>query len=158
MNLKRRDFLLFAALAGCKTAESDHDPAASRTSFPWTPDRLVASADLAKELAGPEAQRPRVAHVGPAKLFKSARVPGAVHVGEASEADGLAAIARWLEPLPRDADVVLYCGCCPYKNCPNIRPAYAKAAAMGFTRTRVLDLPTTLKADWTDHGLPVESG
>ncbi len=29
---------------------------------------------------------------------------------------------------------------------------------MGFTRARVLDLPTTLKADWTDHGLPTESG
>lgn len=29
---------------------------------------------------------------------------------------------------------------------------------MGFTRVRVLDLPTTLKADWIEHELPTESG
>jgi thiosulfate/3-mercaptopyruvate sulfurtransferase len=155
--VKRRDFLLMTLLSACKTSSHD-DPTASRSSFPWTPDRLVASADLSRELGRGEAPRPRVVHVGPASLFKSAHVPGAVHAGEASDADGLAAFERWLAALPRDADLVVYCGCCPYKNCPNLRPAYSKAVALGFTRVRVLDLPTTLKADWTDHGLPVESG
>jgi hypothetical protein len=157
--MRRRDFLVLALLAACKrTDASTDDPSPSRASFPWTSDRLVSSADLAKEIARPEAMRPRVAHVGPERLFKSAHVPGAVHVGEASDAAGLDAIARWLGALPRDADVVLYCGCCPYANCPNIRPAYSKAVAIGRTSVRVLDLPTTLKADWTDHGFPVEAG
>lgn len=156
--MNRRDFLLVTLLSACKTSPGGDGPAASRSAFPWTPDRLVSSADLVKELARAEAVRPRVAHVGPASLFKSAHVPGAVHVGEASDDDGLDAFARWLAPLPHDADIVVYCGCCPYKNCPNIRPAYSKAVALGFSRVRVLDLPTTLKADWTDHGLPVESG
>jgi thiosulfate/3-mercaptopyruvate sulfurtransferase len=156
--VKRRDFLLLTLLSACKASPSHDDPTASRSAVPWTPDRLVASVDLAAELRGGDALRPRVVHVGPASLFKSAHVPGAVHAGEAGDADGLAALERSLSPLPRDASLVLYCGCCPYKNCPNIRPAYAKAVAMGFTRVRVLDLPTTLKADWTDHGLPVEAG
>jgi ribonucleotide monophosphatase NagD (HAD superfamily) len=156
--VKRRQFLILATLAACKTSSSSDDPAASRASVPWTPDRLVTSADLAKELAGPQAQRPRVVHVGPERLFKNAHVPGAIHAGEAGDAEGLEAFARWLAPVPRDVDLVVYCGCCPYKNCPNIRPAYSKAVATGFTHVRVLDLPTTLKADWTEHGLPTESG
>jgi thiosulfate/3-mercaptopyruvate sulfurtransferase len=156
--VRRRDFLILTTLAACKASSSSDDPAASRASFPWTPDRLVASSELAKQLAGAERMRPRVVHVGPERLFKSAHVPGAVHVGEAGDADGLEAFARWLASLPRDTDLVVYCGCCPYKNCPNIRPAYSKAVAMGFTNARVLDLPTTLKADWTDHGLPTETG
>jgi ribonucleotide monophosphatase NagD (HAD superfamily) len=104
--MKRRDFLLLSLLSACKTSSHD-DPAASRSSFPWTPDRLVASADLFKELGRGEAQRPRVVHVGPASLFESAHVPGAVHVGEASDADGLAAVERWLAPLRRDAELVV---------------------------------------------------
>ena len=42
------------------------------------------------------------------------------------------------------------------KNCPNIRPAYEKLAQRRFTNVRVLDLPTTFRADWSDQGLPVE--
>lgn len=156
--MKRREFLILAALAGCKTSSSSDDPAASRAPVPWTPDRLVTSADLAKQLTGHEAQRPHVVHVGPERLFKTAHVPGAVHAGEAGDAEGLGAFARWLASVPRDADLVVYCGCCPYKNCPNIRPAYSKAVTMGFTHVRVLDLPTTLKVDWTERGLPTESG
>jgi thiosulfate/3-mercaptopyruvate sulfurtransferase len=156
--VRRREFLILTALAACKTSSSPDDRAASRASFPWPPDRLVTSADLAKQLAGTDAQRPHIVHVGPERLFKIAHVPGAVHAGETGDADGLEAFARWLAPLPRDADLVVYCGCCPYKNCPNIRPAYAKAVALGWTRVRVLDLPTTLKADWTEHGFPTESG
>ena len=58
--------------------------------------------------------------------------------------------------FPRDREIVIYCGCCPWKNCPNIRPAYEKLAQRRFTNVRVLDLPTTFRADWSDQGLPVE--
>ncbi len=156
--MRRREFLLLTTLVACKASSSSDDGTTSRASVPWTPDRLVTSANLAKELTGPAAQRPRVVHVGPERLYKSAHIPGAVHAGEAGEGDGLQAFAQWLTSLPPEADVVVYCGCCPYKNCPNIRPAYSKAVAMGLTRVRVLDLPTTLKADWVEHGLPTESG
>lgn len=149
--MRRRSFLLLTLAAGCSRS-----PAEDRSTVPWPADRAVASAELAKELS--RDPPPRVVHVGPAQLFRSARVPSAIHTGEAGEDDGLAALERWLSPLARDTDVVLYCGCCPYKNCPNIRPAYRKAVALGFTRVRVLDLPTTFKADWAALGLPVERG
>lgn len=149
--MDRRAFLWFALAAGCSRAPSE-----DRERVPWSPGQVVTSAALAKELG--EAPPPKVVHVGPPQLFRSERVPGAVHTGEGGVAEGLAALERWLAPLERDARVVLYCGCCPYRNCPNIRPAFHKAVALGFTRVRVLDLPTRFKEDWTAHGLPVERG
>lgn len=149
MKLPRRSFLALPLLLGCSKSDK---------ALPWGPGQVVASRALAAELERPAEARPKIAHVGPAALFTSAHVPGAVHVGEAGDAEGLLALVRWLEPLDRGTDLVLYCGCCPYQNCPNIRPAFTKATSLGFGKTRVLDLPTTLKANWTDLGLPVERG
>ncbi len=28
-----------------------------------------------------------------------------------------------LSKVPRDANIVIYCGCCPFEHCPNVRPA-----------------------------------
>lgn len=144
----RRSFLALPLVLGCKTSST----------FPWKPEQVVSARALADELKRPPSERPKVAHVGPAVLFRSAHVPGAVHLDEGGTSEGLSAVERWLAPLERSTDLVLYCGCCPYNNCPNIRPAFSRATALGFTRVRVLDLPTTLKADWTDLGLPVERG
>ena len=151
--MHRRSFLIGAALVACSRSANTHSGASS----PWPADHVVSGEDLAREVTAPGA-RPRVMHVGPAVLFKRAHVPTAIHAGEGGEPDGLAEITTALAPLAHDTDLVLYCGCCPYKNCPNIRPAYSKAVELGFTRVRVLDLPTNLKTDWSDHGLPVETG
>ncbi len=151
--MRRRTFLVAALLAACSRRESS----STSSDPPWPQARVVRGKDLAREIAGAE-PRPRVVHVGPEVLFKRARVPSAVHGGEAGDPDGLEALAHLLGSVPHDSDIVLYCGCCPYKDCPNIRPAYWRALALGIERVRVLDLPTNLKTDWTDHGLPVEKG
>jgi hypothetical protein len=57
---------------------------------------------------------------------------------------------------PKDADVVIYCGCCPFRDCPNIRPAFRVLQEMKFTRAKLLNIPTTLKADWINKGYPSE--
>lgn len=151
--MHRRDFLIAATLVACSRSGDTRAGAPS----PWPADRVVSAEDLARAVSAAGA-RPHVMHVGPAVLFKRAHVPTAVHAGEGGDPDGLAEIATALTPLAHDTDLVLYCGCCPYENCPNIRPAYSKAVELGFTKVRVLDLPTNLKTDWTDHGLPVETG
>lgn len=157
--MHRRTFLVFGLLLGCsKASSSSSEDDRHPRGVPWQRSQVVLARALAEELARPSPDRPRVVHVGPAILFKSAHVPGAEHVSEAGTSDGLAVLERWLGPMDRATRVVLYCGCCPYQSCPNIRPAFAKALALGFTNVRVLDLPTTLKADWTDLGLPVERG
>jgi hypothetical protein len=49
----------------------------------------------------------------------------------------------------------VYCGCCPYKNCPNARPAIALLKSMKFTNYHLLDLPTNIRTDWIARGYPV---
>ena len=99
-----------------------------------------------------------ILHVGPLYLFGKARIPHARHAGEASTTEGYAAIVAELRRLAPAREVVLYCGCCPTQNCPNIVPTERAAIEVGLRRAFVLDLPTTLKADWTDRGYPVEKG
>jgi thiosulfate/3-mercaptopyruvate sulfurtransferase len=152
--MNRRSLLLGLAAAACGRSSGD---AASGKAFPWTPDRLLAPAELARRLP-PAKDSPTVLHVGPTSLFRGSHVPGALSTGEAGEADGLAELERRSAPLARDRELVIYCGCCPWKNCPNIRPAYEKLAQMRFANVRVLDLPTTFRAGWTDQGFPLEKG
>jgi hypothetical protein len=118
----------------------------------------IAPDDLARRLADSSARRPTILHIGPKYLYGKSHVPSAVHAGEAGEPAGLERLRRTASALGHDDDVIVYCGCCPSYRCPNVRPANAELRKLGFTRVRVLDLPTTLKDDWTDRGHPVEKG
>ena len=60
--------------------------------------------------------------------------------------------------LPKNADIVLYCGCCPMDRCPNIRPAYSALRELGFQHVRVLNIPTNMHVDWFGKGYPAEAG
>lgn len=61
-----------------------------------------------------------------------------------------------LQKIAKDKRIILYCGCCPWKNCPNVRPAYTVAHDMGFRNVEVLYLPNNFKIDWMKKGSPVE--
>ena len=82
--------------------------------------------------------------------------PGAVMVGPASKPDGLEALKLAVAKMPRKSEIVIYCGCCPFDRCPNVRPAYAELLKMGFTKVSVLSLPTNTSKDWIAKGYPVE--
>ncbi len=118
------------------------------------PDALIQPAELARLLAGPAAQRPRVLQVGFRKLYGAAHIPNSRYIGAGSDEKGLRALQTALRPLPRRQPVVLYCGCCPWGDCPNIRPALRTARTMGFQNARVLFLPDNLAQDWIDKGFP----
>jgi hypothetical protein len=49
---------------------------------------------------------------------------------------------------------VVYCGCCPYEHCPNVRPAVAVLKEMKFTNFKLLNLEKNIKTDWLDKGFP----
>ena len=83
------------------------------------------------------------------------RTHSARYGGEAGTEEGLAQLARVAATLPKDREVVIYCGCCPRSDCPNIRPAYTKLKALGL-RVKVLDMPSNFRHDWQDKGFPVE--
>ena len=111
---------------------------------------------LVRELAGPAASKPLVVCVGFNFLYESAHVPSSLLYGPARETAGLKSLEAAAQGWPRDRGVVLYCGCCPFKQCPNIRPAFEALKRMGFTRLRVLELDPDFRTDWLQKGLPVE--
>jgi len=134
---------------------SDNSASASASDVPWTSADVVAGATVAKELGTPEA--PIVVHVGPEVLFKRGHVAGARYGGEAGSDEGLAQLESVAKTLPKDREIVIYCGCCPRGDCPNIRPAFSKLKALGY-RVKVLDMPTNFRTDWQNKGFPVEKG
>ncbi|HJT88511.1 MAG TPA: rhodanese-like domain-containing protein [Bryobacteraceae bacterium] len=113
--------------------------------------------DLAAQLQS-QSSKPVVLQVGFNVLYRSKHIPGAIYAGPASKPEGLDALKAAVAKLPRDREIVLYCGCCPWDKCPNIRPALASLREMGFTHVRALMIPTNFAADWVDHGYPVEEG
>jgi rhodanese-related sulfurtransferase len=91
-------------------------------------------------------------------LYRGKHIPGSVFVGLAARPEGLAALKLAADKLPRDREVVLYCGCCPWNNCPNMKPAIELLKQMGFTHAKAMYIETSFAKDWTEKGYPVEAG
>jgi thiosulfate/3-mercaptopyruvate sulfurtransferase len=100
-------------------------------------------------------QKPLILNVGPRLLYAQAHIPGAEYVGAASELTGIEHLRARVKSLPRNQFIVLYCGCCPWQHCPNVRPAFKEMRALGFTRVQVLYISNNFGADWVDKGYPV---
>lgn len=129
-----------------------------RSADPWTTERTVQPAELARELGDREGMPPAIIYVGFHTLFAGGHVPGAAFHGSASTEQGLSDLKKWADTLPRTANLVVYCGCCPFGKCPNIRPAFTALDKMRFKKLRVLVLPTNFAADWADRGYPIQKG
>jgi thiosulfate/3-mercaptopyruvate sulfurtransferase len=125
----------------------------AQDSAPWTSHEAVEPAALAKELRG-TARRPYIVCVGFRTLYDGAHIPGAVFHGPADRPEGLAELKKWAKPLPRSADIVVYCGCCPLAHCPNVRPAFEALRDLGFKHIRVLTLQNDFAHDWMARGYP----
>jgi thiosulfate/3-mercaptopyruvate sulfurtransferase len=147
MNSKILVFLLFTAatsmFASCQiSAQGQNDP--------WTAQQLLAPADLAKVLNDPKALQPTVYCIGMDAIIK-----GSVDVGPAMMPENLNTLKQKVSKLPKNASIVVYCGCCPFSRCPNIRPAMKLLKDMQFTNYKLLNLPQNVKVDWMDKGYPV---
>src|ERR1019366_9097923 len=118
---------------------------------------LVQPEELQAQLAGKGA-RPVIFMVGPNVLYRSKHIPGAVYAGPGNGEAGLAMLKAEADKLPRDREVVLYCGCCPWDHCPFIRPAMNLLKEMGFTKAKALYLATGFRADWLEKGYAAEAG
>ena len=118
----------------------------------------IQPAELASQLADSTAAHPVLLHVGFAPLYRSGHIPNSRYVGPGSKPEGLAAMKTALASLPADQPIVLYCGCCPWSDCPNVRPAFRAAIESGHKNVKVLFVEKTLERDWIDHGWPSEKG
>jgi hypothetical protein len=126
-------------------------------SDPWTKTQTVQPADLAKEL-GNSKTAPTVVFVGFKRLYTAGHIKGAQYHGTAGSEEGLKELTAWAAGLPRSANLVIYCGCCPLERCPNVRPAFKALQGLGFKNLRVLLLPQDFATDWAGKGLPYEKG
>lgn len=129
---------------------------AQNGSDPWAKGELLEPAVLAQEVAS--AKPPTVLCVAFPVLYRNKHVLHAIGAGPGSKPEGLALLRKAVADLPKNADLVIYCGCCPMVRCPNVRPAYRTLKEMGFTHVRVLDIPTNMHTDWFTKGYPSEKG
>src|ERR1051326_6682734 len=118
---------------------------------------LVEPANLAKTLES-TAKKPAVICVAFPVLYRSKHITGAVFAGPGNKPEGIESLKKAVEGMPKDADIVLYCGCCPMERCPNVRPAHQALKDAGFTHVRVLRIETNMAADWYPKGYPSEAG
>lgn len=117
----------------------------------WRKDQLIEPSALAKLMATKEKQ-PIIFSIGFGGGIKNSVV-----LGPARDSATLLTWKAELAKLPKDANIVIYCGCCPFEHCPNVRPAFSLLNDLHFTNAKLLNLAHNLKADWIDKGYPVES-
>jgi thiosulfate/3-mercaptopyruvate sulfurtransferase len=118
---------------------------------PWKDSQLMAPADLAALINDTTAKKPLIICVGPGALIR-----GSINTGPAKEEANLEKLRAELNQLPKDAELVIYCGCCPFEHCPNIRPAFTMLNEMKFTHARLLNIEHNLGKDWVAKGYPQE--
>lgn len=113
----------------------------------WTSQQLIQPSELAPVLKTKNV--PVIFSVGPA-----ATIPGSIEIGMVKDKANLDKFKKQLSTLPKNSKIVVYCGCCPYEHCPNVRPAIDVLKQMKFTNYQLLDLPHNIKTDWMDKGFP----
>jgi thiosulfate/3-mercaptopyruvate sulfurtransferase len=132
---------------------------ADTTQDPWTAQEVVQPKALADRIQAKEQAKPIIYYVGFPTLYRNgSRVTGATLQGPCSKAEGLEALKKTVSALSRDKELFIYCGCCPFVKCPNIRPAYSALHEMGFTNVKVVAMETNLHTDWVEKGYPSEKG
>ena len=115
----------------------------------WTSRQLIEPSELAQVLQSAK-DLPIIISVGP-----GATIPHSIDIGMVKEQENLTKFKKELSTVPKETKIVIYCGCCPFDHCPNVRPAIAVLKDMKFTTYRLLNLPNNIKADWIDKGYPV---
>ncbi len=149
--------LLLAGLFSCTGNTQEKTPATAPVSDtasaevgqlePWKESQLLEPGELA---ARTDLSATHIFNIGTAGSIKNA-----IKIGPASEIANIETFRQQVSTFSRDAEIIIYCGCCPFSDCPNIRPAFEVLNELKFKNPRLLNLPKNLKADWIDKGYPM---
>lgn len=150
--------LLFLPALQSAAPQAQQTPAKSavQTDSSIPTSALMQPAELVKVLN--TAGKPLIFQIGSHVLYAEAHVPGSEYIGAAGTEAGLQALRERVSGLKRDQSIVLYCGCCPWGRCPNIRPAYDLLQTLGFNNVKALYLAENFGSDWVNKGYPVAKG
>ena len=119
---------------------------------PWAKSDVMDAASLAKEIQS--AKQQTIISVAFPNLYHARHIVGAIDAGPGSKPEGIDLLKNAVAKLPKDASIVIYCGCCPMERCPNVRPAFAKLRELGYTNVRVVNIPTNMHTDWYEKNYP----
>lgn len=153
-----------AALGLAVHANSQIRPESTGTMFPayqatlLSSSRLINPEELVKVIQSSKGEKPLMIDVGSHVLYEQAHIPGSEYIGPASSEAGIEQLRKRVGPLPRSKFIVLYCGCCPWSHCPNVKPAADALQALGFTNVKVLYIADNFGVNWVDKGYPVAKG
>ncbi len=116
---------------------------------------LIQPSELVSILKSTASPRPLLIQVGFNVLYVQARIPESEYIGPASNPDAVRQLHKRVEALPRTQPIVLYCGCCPWNECPNIKPAFKELGTMGFKNVKMLYIAHNFGEDWVGKNYPV---
>ncbi|HAO78261.1 MAG TPA: hypothetical protein DCQ92_04640 [Verrucomicrobia subdivision 3 bacterium] len=145
--------------AASTTAQTNQsEPLPGPPSDSWQADQLIKPEELSKSLSEPTGEKPLVLQVGFLVLYQGGHIVGSKFAGPANKPQGIERLKSEVEKIPRDKAIILYCGCCPWTHCPNIRPSFRTLQELGFKNVRILELPNNLQQDWIAKGYPIQKG
>jgi thiosulfate/3-mercaptopyruvate sulfurtransferase len=138
------------------SAKQRFEAADTSSGEPWTASEVITPKLLASQIESGAAKNTHVVCVAFSFMYKAAHIPNAVYIGPGRDPKASDRLKMWAAKLPKNDTVLIYCGCCPMKECPNVRPAFAALKEMKFTHVMVLDIPRSFAQDWVRPGFPVE--
>ena len=131
----------FLIIISCKNSSAQNPE--NWTSKQLTePSALVATLKENKEV-------PVIFSVGPGAI-----IPNSIDIGMVKDEKNLAKFQEQISKLPKSTNILIYCGCCPFEHCPDVRPAIALLQRMKFINYHLLNLPHNIKTDWIAKGYP----
>ena len=122
----------------------------NKTHEPWSISQLLEPKLLYSSIES-EKDVPKIISIGPGVVIENS-----IGVGECRYNENIEKLKSLVSSYSKDDQIVLYCGCCPFKNCPNIRPAFTLLNELGFKNHKLLNIQNNIKADWIDMGYQTE--
>ena len=119
--------------------------------FTYPVEKLLEPAQLVAVLQNPSAPKPSIYNVGPMGM-----IPNAILIGETINPANQTKLKSALKDLPKNKEIVIYCGCCKIEDCWNIHEAHTILTSMGFINFKILNMKTDFKTDWIDKKYPLK--
>ncbi len=117
---------------------------------PWKESQMIEPVQLVAILKDGSTVKPVIFNIGAVE-----DIMGAKHIGPVKEVKNLEKLTGALSAIPKNTLIIIYCGCCPFVKCPNVRPVFSELNKLGFNNIRILDLPVNLKTNWINKGYPL---
>src|SRR5262252_7229844 len=122
----------------------------------WQRSEMIQPEELIIRVRDNGPLKPMIIFTGFRSLYRGGHIPEALFGGPASSTEGLETLKLAVQKIPKNREIVIYCGCCPWEACPNVRPAIDVLHQLGFKQVRALVISSSLEADWAAKGYPLE--